>query len=148
MKKEFKELKKVREIEATINRNLYIISMGLTLMTMAIVSTEFFSRGEFPNFNIDIFYLGVLIVYSLHKEIIRLMGKKNFRHHGEYFVYAWVVLTAGLYFVNFATKNYFVSQQSSILTDISMLTLEVMFVFIVTRVMKMLRVSYTIQKRK
>jgi len=148
MENKSQELKKVREIEARINRNLYVISMMLTLMTMAIVLTEFFSKGEFPNFNVDIFYLGVLVVYSLHKEIVRLMGKKTFRHHGEYFVYAWVILTGCLYLVNFSTKNYFVSEQSTVLTDLSMLTLEVMFVFAITRIIKILRISYTLKRKR
>ena len=141
----------MREIEATINRNLYVLCVVLTFMTMAVVLLGFFSRGEFPNFKIDIFYLGVLLIYSLHKELIRLMGKKNFRHHGEYFVYAWVILTSTLYFVNFITKDYYISsptfQQNTVLSDISLLTLEVMFVFVITRIIKIIRVSYTLKKR-
>ncbi len=143
------ELKRIRTIEATISRNLYLLCAILTLLTMVVFSVEFFSRGEFPNLKIDILYIGVLLIYSLHKEMIRLMGKKNFRHHGEYFVYAWIIITASFYLTNFLTKNYFTSgqSQSTILSNMSIITLEVMSVFIITRAFKIIRVAFILKKR-
>ena len=118
---------------------------------MATILVEFFSRGEFPNFKIDIFYLGVLLIYSAHKELVRLMGKKNFWHHGEYFVYAWVIITIFLYLVNFISKGYYASSalgyQNTVLTDASLLTLQVMVVFIISRVFKIARASFEIRKK-
>ena len=144
MANQFRELKQIRKVESAINRNLYLLCSILTLLTMAVIFVEFFSRGAFPNFRIDIFYLGVLLIYSAHKELIRLMGKKNFWHHGEYFVYMWVVITIVLYLINFITKGYYTlsatNQQSTVLADTSFLTLEVMGVFIISRALKIARV--------
>ena len=146
MEKQLKEFKELRDVEALINKNLYLLCTILTLLTMAAILLEFFSRGAFPDFRIDVFYIGILVIYSLHKELIRLMGKKHFHHHGEYFVYAWVFLTVALYLINFFTKGYFTSsssyQQNTVLTDASLLTLEVMGVFIISRAFKLAKILF------
>ena len=143
-------LRELREFEASINKNLYILCAILTVVTMSTILIEFFSRGEFPNLKIDIFYLGILFIYSLHKELIRLMGKNNINHHGEYFVYAWIILTVILYLINFATKDYFTAsptnQQNAVLSDASLITLEIMVVFIITRCIKIIRSTFVIKE--
>jgi hypothetical protein len=143
-----KEIKEIRKFESVINRNLYFFCSLLTLLTMATLLVEFFSRGDFPNFKIDIFYLGVLILYSAHKELIRLLGKKNFWHSGEYFVYAWVAITMGLYVVDFLTKGYYTAnQRDTVLMDATLITLEVMAVFIISRLFKLARAVYEIKHK-
>jgi hypothetical protein len=151
MDKNNRQIKELRKVESIINRNLYLLCSALTLLTMIVFLVEFFSRGAFPNFRINIFYLGVLLIYSAHKELIRLMGKKNFWHHGEYFVYSWVAITIVLYLVNFLTKGYYTysptNQQSTVLTDVSLITLQVMGVFILSRAFKIIRVSYELKNK-
>ena len=151
MDTKIKEIKAIRKAESVINRNLYLLCSILTVLTMATIFVEFFSRGAFPDFKIDFFYLGVLLIYSAHKELVRLMGKKNFWHHGEYFVYIWVAITIALYLINFLTKGYYTfsptNQQNTVLFDTSLLTLEVMGVFIISRALKIFRASFEIKNK-
>jgi len=91
--------------------------------------------------------LGVLVIYSLHKEIVRWLGERKVERQGEYFVYVWVGLTALLYVVNFLSNNYFGFCDSgkplAVLRETSLLTLQVLAVFIITRALKLLRVILT-----
>ena len=90
--------------------------------------------------NIGFFYLVVVLIYSLHKEFTRWLGEKKRNHQGEYFVYTWVILTTTLYVVNFFSNDYFGFSKEgyavSTLADVSYITIEVLGVFVLTRIMK------------
>jgi len=119
---------------------------------MALV--EFFMRGAFPSSKINIFYIGVLLLYSLHKEAIRWIeekGSTNQQRKGEYFVGLWIIVTAILFLINFLTKDYFRSGPRGadlhVLEDISLLTLEVSAIFIFTRLLKIATIHF-LQKKE
>jgi len=135
-------IKNLRKIELSINQNLFIVSFIVTIVTMILIVTDFFARGAFLPARINFFYLGVVLGYSLHKEIIRWLGEKKVRREGEYFVYAWIILTTALYVVNFFSKDFYSysveGYKIGTLRDISMLTMEVLAVFIFTRLLKLL----------
>ncbi|MBU3934892.1 hypothetical protein KKC00_02960 [Patescibacteria group bacterium] len=139
MKEKF-NLKQIINTEASFNFNLYILCGFITLVTMAMIVTEFFSRGQFFPNHISFFYLGILVIYALHKELVRWLGRRKIERQGEYFVYAWILLTTFLYIINFVSKDYYVhlvrGGPSSALRDVSILTLEVLAVFILTRGLK------------
>lgn len=141
------QLQHLRMIETGINRNLFLICAGVTIVAMAMAALGFFTRGEFPTTKMSLFYLGVLIIYSLHKEMVRWLGQRKVERQGEYFVYAWIGLTTTLYIVDFLTKGYFsYSPQGEYLTavrEVSVITLEVLAIFIFTRILKLLRVVLT-----
>jgi len=138
------KFQRIKAIESKINRNLFIICAVVTIVVMAMVSSEFFTRGAFPPSQITLFYLGVLILYSFHKEIVRWLGQRKVERQGEYFVYSWIVLTTLLFIINFLTKEHFSysakGEHLNTLREISVLTLEVFAIFIFTRIMKMLKV--------
>ena len=144
------QLQKIRDIETGINRNLFLICAGVTLAAMIMIILEFLTRGAFPPVQINLFYIGVLIIYSLHKEMVRWLGQRKVERQGEYFVYAWIILTTVLYLVNFLSKNYFsysvLGEKTPVLRDISVITLEVLAIFIFTRILKLFRIILT--KRK
>ncbi len=127
-----------------INKNLYLICGIITVAIMIMISVDFFSRGIFSSAKMSLFYLGVLLIYSLHKEIIRWLGERQIERQGEYFVYGWIGLTILLYIINFLSKDYFsYSIQGGpviVLRDVSMLTLQVLAVFIFTRCLKILKI--------
>lgn len=111
---------------------------------------EFFSRGEFPTSRIGLFYVGVLAIYSLHKEALRFLEhthENNGQKNGELFVYLWLVMTATLYLINFLTKNHYIvsndGEKLLALANISYTALEVGGVFILARILKltMIRLS-------
>jgi len=137
-------LRYVREIESKINRNLFIVCSLVTVIVMVMLLMEFFSRGDFPPTQITLFYLGVLLIYSLHKEVVRWLGRRKIERQGEYFVYAWIILTTLLFLINFFSKQYFsYSEQGEYLyalRKVSVLTLEVFMIFIFTRVLKILKI--------
>ena len=138
---------KVIKIETNINNILFWICFFVTLLAIFMSLTEFFSRGEFPTSKIGLFYVGVLAIYSLHKEALRFLehaheirGQKN----GELFVYLWIIMTAILYLINFLTKNHYsVSNNGEkllALTSISYTALEVGGVFILARILKLVMI--------
>lgn len=135
-----KRVKEVRKVETLINQNLFYLCTIVTLVAMALMVTNFFSRGSFLPANIGFFYLTVVLIYSLHKEFIRWLGEKKSRHQGEYFVYAWVLLTTVLYIINFFSNNYFghsiEGYNVSTLADVTYTTIEVLTIFVATRIMK------------
>lgn len=137
-------LKKLKEIERKINKNLYLICGVITIITMAMMAIEFFSLGAFLSTKIDLFYLGVLLIYSLHKEALRWLGDNKAERQGEYFVYGWIGLTTLLYVVNFLSKDYFsysiYGTPLTVLNEISILTLEVFAIFILTRGSKLIKI--------
>lgn len=138
------KLKKVREIEFTINKHLFLICSVITLIAMAMVATEFFSRGAFPPSRIGFFYIAVLFVYSIHKEMLRWLGEKKIERQGEYFLYSWIGLTVILYIINFLTRDYFCYSPGGMPTEtlkiVSIITLEVAAIFLFTRLSKLIRV--------
>lgn len=138
------KLKTIRETEGMINKNLYRVCGLITIIVMAMMAIGFFSRGTFPSPKIGIFYFGVLIIYSFHKELLRWLGEKKVERQGEYFVYVWIGLATTLYVINFLSKDYFgYSPQGmtlSPLREICFITLEVFGIFILTRGSKLLKV--------
>ena len=135
-----KKIKEIRKVETVISRNLFLICTVVTLATMAMMMVNFFTRGSFSPTKIGFFYLTVVLIYSLHKEFIRWIGEKKSTRNGEYFVYAWVILTTILYVINFFTNNYYGYSKEgyaiSTLADVAYTTIEVLGVFIITRIMK------------
>ena len=140
----FKELK---EIEKEVNKHLYQICAIITVTTMVMISVSFFTRGDFPSTRIGLFYLGILIIYSLHKELIRWLGERKVERQGEYFVYAWVLFAVLLYVINFLAKDFFVySSQGDFLTTLKetgILTLEITAIYLITRGSKIIKVYFT-----
>lgn len=139
-------LKNLKMIEAGINKHFFLICSAVTMVTMLMVVIEFFTRGVFPPTRINMFYLAVLIIYSLHKELVRWLGNRKVERQGEYFVYGWIGLTTTLYLVNFLSKDYFsrsvLGGPLDTLNDVSWLTLEVLGVFILTRCLKILKTGF------
>jgi hypothetical protein len=135
-----KKVKEIRKVESAISQNLFVICSLVTLVTMALMITNFISRGSFLPTEIGFFYLAVVIIYSLHKEFVRWLGEKKSVHNGELFVYGWIILTTILYAVNFFGHDYFSFSKEgyhvSTLSDVAYTTIEVLAVFVVTRVMK------------
>jgi hypothetical protein len=135
-----KKIKEVKKVESVINKNLFSVCALVTLATMILMGVNFFSRGSFLPTSIGFFYLIVVLIYSLHKEFIRWLGEKKKNHQGEYFVYAWIILTTALYVVNFFSNNYFGFSKEgypvSTLADTAYITVEVLAVFVLTRIMK------------
>ena len=138
------KLKKVREIEFAINKNLFLICAVITLIVMLMVTIEFLSRGDFPPSQIGFFYIAVLFVYSIHKEMLRWLGEKKIERQGEYFLYSWIGLTVILYIINFLTKDYFSYSSEGMavasLREVSLLTVEVALIFLLTRLSKVIKI--------
>jgi len=137
-----KKVRDVRKIEVAINKNLFAICSIVTLATMVLMVTNFLTRGSFLPAKIGFFYLTVVFIYSFHKEFIRWLGEKKGIRRGEYFVYAWIILTTALYVVNFFSNGYYDYSKEgfsvSTLADIAYTTIEVLGIFVVTRVMKII----------
>ena len=137
-------LENLRRVESKINKNLFIISTLVTIVTMAMVAAEFFTCGFFSAVRIEFFYLGVVLIYSLHKEMLRWFGEKKIRRQGEYFVYAWIILTAILFVINFLTNGrlpYLPNcDTAGTLKDATRITLEILVIFIATRCLKLLKI--------
>lgn len=140
-----KTLRAFRSGEFRISKNLYLVLAAITVLTMVMLATEFFSRCAFPTTKIPLFYLGLLIIYSLHKELIRWLGESKVERQGELFVYAWIIFSTTLYVISFATKQYFTSPISggceSALVASGILTLEVLLIFLITRASKFVKLS-------
>lgn len=140
---------KIIKTETKINDVLFWICFSVTILAIAMALLEFFSQGLFPPSGINIFYIGVLTIYALHKEAIRFLQRsepKRGPRGGEVFVYIWIIMTAGLYLTNFLTKNYFsyspTSQELNTLMSITFTTIEVGAVFILARILKLLMVRF------
>ena len=67
----------IRTIESGINRHLFVICAIVTIVVMAMTLIDFFTRGNLFTVQIAPFYLGVLMIYSLHKEIVRWLGERR-----------------------------------------------------------------------
>lgn len=133
------KIKQIGEIE--INHKLYVICSSVAIVTMVMVLIEFFSRGLFSITRISPFYVGILLIYSLHKEFIRWLGESRDRR-GELFVYAWIGITFLLYLIDFFTKGYFTQtpegEISPVLENLNLITLEVGAIFLLTKFMKVI----------
>ena len=136
------QIKNLKKIESSINKNLFIICSFVTLVAMGLMVTDFFTRGNFLPSRMNLFYLSVVLIYSLHKELIRWLGEKKIKRRGEYFVYAWIILTTILYIINFFSRDYYSYSDQGIylatLRDISLITIEVLGIFIISRALKLL----------
>jgi len=140
---------KVIKIETQINNILFWICFFITILTIIMVLVEFFTQGEYPSSHIGVFYVGVLAIYSLHKEAIRFLehaSPSKTQRKGEIFVYFWIILTAILYLINFLTKNSFsytqYGEEARGLMDATYLTLEVGAVFILARILKLIMIKF------
>ena len=146
------KFKPLREAEKKISNHLFVICSVVTVIVMIMKLTEFFSRGSFYPEKISLFYLGILIIYSLHKEMLRWLGKRKMERQGEYFVYCWIIFTIILYIINFFTKGYFSYTPGGFslntLQDISIISIEVLAIFILTRSLKILKVVLERNKQK
>jgi len=138
---------KVIKIEKNISNVLFWICFFVTLLAIFMNLLEFFSRGEFPTSKIGLFYVGVLAIYSLHKEALRFLEhthENNGQKNGELFVYLWLIMTTALYLVNFLTKNHYVvsddGEKLLALVNVSYTALEVGGVFILTRILKLVMI--------
>lgn len=133
-------------VENTISIALYRVCMYVTVIAMVMVAVRFFSRGAFPPDNINVFYIGILALYSLHKEALHWILEKETwpdRRRGEQLVYGWFVLVASLYFVNFLSGDWFESTydggHSHTLKEATFLALEVGGIFVASRFIKIAR---------
>lgn len=145
-----KEIKRIKDVESSISRNFYILSVSVSIVIMLMFVFDFFTRGAFFPTQMNLFYLGVLLIYSLHKELIRWLGNRKVERNGEYLVYTWVVLTTILYLINFLSNGYYDKlvhgDPSTTLRDLSIITLETLGVFIFTRCLKIIQL--TIKSRR
>lgn len=146
---------KTIQIETKINNTLFWICFSVTIIAMFMVVVEFFARGEFPTSRIGLFYVGVLIIYSFHKEALRFLEQTctpKDQRKGELFVYLWIIIAAVLHFINFLTKNYYsVSNNGEnllALTNLSYTALEVGAVFVLSRVLKLLMTRFCYKNEK
>ena len=141
------KIKRIREIELKINKNLFVICGIVTVVTMVMILTEFFTRGSFPPTQISLFYLGVLVIYSVHKELLRWLGERKLERQGEIYVYSWIALTTILYTINFLSKDFFnyspAGEPLYTLKEISIISFEVLVIFIITRGSKLIKIGLT-----
>jgi len=137
------KLAKIRKIEFSINKHLFRICAAITLIAMVMVTIEFFTRGAFPPSRIGFLYIGILFIYSIHKEMLRWLEEKKIERQGEYFLYSWIALALLLYLVNFLTKDYFSYSTEGMrvesLREVSVITVEVGAIFLITRLSKIVK---------
>ncbi len=134
---------KIRKVERSINKNLFLICVFITVIVMIMVMIEFFSRGTFFPSRVGFFYVGVLFIYSVHKEMLRWLEEKGVDRQGEYFLYSWIGLTTLFYVINFLTKDYFrislEGKPTECMSVISVITLEVGAIFLLARLSKVIK---------
>lgn len=139
------EIKRLRMVEVQINKNLFLVLSGITVVAMVMMIFGFFTRGEFPSAKMSMFYLGVVIVYAFHKELIRWLGNEKSSRQGEYFIYGWIALTTIFYILDFATKGYFsvspAGETIETIKETATLTIEVLVIFMLTRGLKILKTA-------
>lgn len=138
---------KIIKTEIRISAILFWICFFITIMAIVMALIEFFTKGAYPPSNINIFYVGVLAIYSLHKEAIRFLERSQERSQkkGEVFVYIWILMTAFLYLINFLTKNSFSYSDDGYEIHTLMTTtytaLEVGGVFVIARILKLIMIK-------
>ena len=142
----------VRRIESAINRNLFLICTTITVIVMVMVIIEFFSRGAFFPLRIGFFYIGVLFIYTAHKEMLRWLEEKGAERQGEVFLYSWIGLTTLFYVINFLTKDYYSTSLEGkplgCMSDISVITLEVAVIFLLARLSKVIKIILMKKREK
>jgi len=142
---------KVRKVESVINKNLFFICVTVTVIVMTIFTVEFFSRGAFSPSRMGFFYIGVLFIYTVHKEMLRWLEEKRVERQGEAFLYSWIGLTTLFYVINFFTKDYYcVSPNGNSLTcmlEVTIVTLQVAVIFILARLSKILKIIMAREKK-
>jgi hypothetical protein len=146
---------KTIKIETKINNTLFWICFFITIVAIVMAFLEFFARGGFPTSKIGLFYVGVLIIYSFHKEALRFLEQayaERAQKKGELFVYLWIIIAAVLHFVNFLTKNYYSVGENGekllALANISYTALEVGAVFVLTRILKLVMTRFYYKNEK
>jgi hypothetical protein len=138
---------KIIKTEIRISAILFWICFFITIMAIVMALIEFFTKGAYPPSNINIFYVGVLAIYSLHKEAIRFLehSQERSQKKGETFVYVWILMTAFLYLINFLTKNSFSYSSGGYeihtLMTITYTALEVGGVFVIARILKLIMIK-------
>jgi len=133
----------IRKVEHSVSKNLFLICVVITVIVMAMVTIEFFSRGAFFPSRIGFFYIGILFIYSIHKEMLRWLEEKGGDRQGEYFLYSWIALTTIFYVINFLTKDYFrislEGKPTECMSAVSIITLEVAGIFLIARLSKVIK---------
>ena len=137
---------KTRLIERKINNTFFYVCLFITFLALGMILIRFFTRGQYPEIGISIFYIGVLLIYSLHKETIRWITEKESEEKkqkpGEWFVFVWIIVATLLYLINFFSKDYYRfspnGQELYILTEAAFIALEVGAVFILARILKII----------
>jgi len=137
-----KDFLNFRDAEQQISKQLFRISAAVTLVVMVLFLVQFFTRGAFPPQEIAFFYLGVVLIYAVHKEMLRWLNEeKKMQRQGELFVYSWIGLATTLYVVNFFTKDYFgyssEGETLHVLREVASIALQVLAIFIITRALKL-----------
>ena len=145
MDKSFEEnLVNIRRIESIINKNLFLICIVVTVIVMTMFTIEFFSRGAFSPSRMGFFYIGVLFIYTVHKEMLRWLEEKRVERQGEIFLYFWIGLTTLFYTINFFTKDYYCTSSEGTplgcISEATIITLQVAVMFLLARLSKALKV--------
>lgn len=140
------EHEQAHSVERQINNTLFTICLTVTYAAIGMALVRFFTRGEYVSDEINLFYFGVLGLYSLHKEAMHwLMEREELpnRRRGEYFVYLWLGITLGLYVVNFISNGFFTrganGTELHTLQEITFTALEVAAIFVASRFLKIIR---------
>ena len=143
-------LTQVRKVESVINKNLFIICIIIMVIVMVLFTVEFFSRGLFFPSRMGFFYVAVLFIYTVHKEMLRWLEEKRVERQGEFFLYSWIGLTTLFYVINFFTRDYYcLSPDGNPLTcmsEVTIVTLQVAAIFILARLSKVLKIILTRRK--
>lgn len=146
----FEELKKIRLLEKKINNNLFWICSLVTIVLIGFYLLEFFSREKYLSPPMGGLYIGILILYSFHKELVRWLGEKEVERRGEWFVYLWIGITFFLYIFSFLSQIYFSNPFGDYyaLKEMTFTTLEVSFIFIFTRFSKIFQIISKLRKEE
>jgi hypothetical protein len=135
-------MEKFKKTELKINERLYLISALLTFLIMGMFALEFFTQGRFPQVKLKTFYIFVLLIYAIHKEFIRWLGGKEVERKGEFFVYFWIAFVTLFYIFDFFTKNKFTLFNPSVLDEITLTSMEVLAIFILARISKIIKLKF------
>lgn len=134
-------------VEHTISDTLYRICIIVTGIAMVMALLRFFTRGVFPPDEINVFYVGIFALYSIHKEVLHwILDGEDMRNRrkSENFLYAWILLVAILYLVNFLTRDWFTTAPGggrlTVLSEVAFITLEVGAIFLASRIVKVARI--------
>ncbi len=134
----------IKQDELRINDTLFYLCVFVTLVAVGVTLFRFFGYGRTGVVSMNAFYIGVIAIYALHKEAMRwiLDGTEVSTHrHGEKFVYFWIIVVAILFLINFVSGGaYPGDREGAILTDTSLMALEVGAFFLIARIAKIARI--------